>query len=490
MAKKKFKFHKRYIWIPSVAIAGVLIAVFVFGIGVPNIAPASDDFPVNFPQFIDCSTPGAILNPKCEFLTALTTSEMEDPTISILCIQGFIRVGNDCVLIENPDAIQCMTGSTDPNCAMPINGGDCCFGIDDPPISSDNSTTTQVCDELDISSCGTSPLSLTTLITKIDSQGNKTFTTNTLQLSGLSFFIEEGTSIDYSTGFIELEAKALSSENLGIVGTGLLDVLINNQTILTDLVLFSIDGKGCEIEPCPVESCNFEEECNFRFDTDSVFGVFSDVINNISTSPIYKFSFEEHFDKFPDSEVSTLEFVIKSLDFTLEDGKKFGESQFNVFTLQIDKDPNLFVIINEEGMIEKVFPTDTLLTYANGGQTQYSRGNCTAYWSQHMGTIEIFDSEGVSLGSAALPSSICSVQPIVQMTVTLTRDDTYRLVHTPNIATDPASSTDFDITFTTPKSQKNYSLQCYRSQSDGFYCNYPSADGSEIIRVGTCGACQ
>ncbi|GEM_PF-6017978 len=467
MANKKFKFHKKFIWIPAGVITGVLIAVFVFGVGIPNIAPQ----------------------------VSLTTSEVEDPTISILCIQGFIRVGNECVLIENPDAIQCMTGSTDPDCEFhpDIDQPDCSVLGSCDPITSDNSTTTQVCDELDVS-CGTStPLSLTTLITKIDSQGNKTFTTSTLQLSGLSFFIEEGTSIDYSTGFIELEAKALSSENLGIVGTGLLDVLINNQTILTELILFSIDGKACEIEPCPVESCNFEEECNFRFDTDSVFGVFSDIFNDQilqTTSPSYKFSFEEHFDKFPDSQVSTLEFIIKSLDFTLEDGKKFAESRFNVFTIQIDKDPNLFVIVNEEGIIEKVFPTDTLLTYANGGQTFYDGNTCRSFWSQHMGTIEIFDSEGVSLGSAALPGSGCSRTPIIKMTVTLTRDETYNLVHIPNILTDPTSSTDFDITFTTPMSQKNYALQCYRSQSDGFYCNYPSADGSEIIRVGTCGACQ
>lgn len=465
MANKKFKFHKKFIWIPGV-IAGVLVAVFVFGIGVPNIAPQ----------------------------VSLSTSEVEDPTISILCIQGFMRVGNECVLIENPDAIQCMTGSTDPACQMlsdPFEPN--CLIIDTcPPISSDNSTTNQVCDELDIS-CGTSTLSLTTLITKIDSQGNKTFTTDTLQLSGLSFFIEEGTIIDYSTGFIELEVKALSSENLGIVGIGLLDVLINNQTILTELILFSIDGKACEIEPCPVESCNFEEECNFRFDTDSVFGVFSDIFNDQilqTTSPSYKFSFEEHFDKFPDSQVSTLEFVIKSLDFTLEDGKKYGESQFNVFIMQIDKDPNQLIIINEEGIIEKIFPTDTLLTYANGGQTFYDGLTCRSFWSLHMGTIEIFDSAGVSLGSATLAGSGCSRTPIVKMTVTLTRDETYRLVHTPNIATDPALATAFDITFTTPMSQKNYALQCYTSQLDGFYCNYPSVDGSEIIRVGTCGACQ
>jgi len=480
MAKRKGIPKIAFVGIGGVAVAGVLVAVFVFGIGVPNTAP----------QFLDCSTPGAMLNTGCESLTPLVINEIEDPTISILCVEGFIRVGNGCVPIDPslppPNTIECMTGSTDPDCLLGIDQPE------EPPITSDNSTTTQVCDELDIS-CGTSTLSLTTLLTKIDSQGNKIFTTDTLQLSGLSFFIEEGTSIDYSTGFIELEAKALSSENLGIVGTGLLDVLINNQTILTDLILFSIDGKACETEPCPVESCDFEEECNFRFDTDSVFGVFSDIFDGQvlgTTSPSYKFSFEEHFDKFPDSQVSTLEFVIKSLDFTLEDGKKYGESQFSVFTMQIDKDPNQLVIVNEEGIIEKIFPTDTLLTYANGGQTYYDGLNCRSYWSRAMGTIEIFNSEDELLASANLPGTTCSRTAIIKLTVTLTRDETYRLVHTPNIATDPTSSTFFDETFTTPKSQKNYALQCYRSQLDGFYCNYPSTDGSEIIRVGTCGACQ
>jgi len=251
--------------------------------------------------------------------------------------------------------------------------------IDPPPV--------QICDEIDcidlppiIPPIGTNTVVLSSLITKIDSQGNKTFTTGISQISALSFFVEDVSNIDFSKGFLEIQTKATfradESPDPQIIGTGDFDILINGQSILTDQITFDVDGVYCTtLCPQPAIFCGDDEACSFIHFNQGVNAQF--VSSTGIRSPSFTFSFEENFDKFPNG-ISTLEFVLINSDFTVDSDQNFQGTKNVLFSMDIAKDPNLIIIDDESGGTERVFPTDSVLK-VTGATTAVRGTTCLLY---------------------------------------------------------------------------------------------------------------
>jgi len=249
--------------------------------------------------------------------------------------------------------------------------------IDPPPV--------QICDEIDcielppiIPPIATKTVVLSSLITKIDTQGNKTFTTGFSQIPALSFFVEDVSNIDFSKGFLEIQTKATfnanESPNPNIIGTADFDILINGESVLTDQITFEVDGGHCSTE-CPVPDifC-FDDACSFNVQQ----GVRAEFISSTGLrSPSFTFSFEENFDKFPDG-LSTLEFVLINSDFTVDSDQIFQGTKNVLFSMDIAKDPNLIIIDDESGGTERVFPIDSVLK-VTGATTAVRGTTCLLY---------------------------------------------------------------------------------------------------------------
>lgn len=247
--------------------------------------------------------------------------------------------------------------------------------IDPPPV--------QICDEIDcidiiiVPPIGTNTVVLSSLITKIDTQGNKTFTTEISQIPALSFFVEDVSNIDFSKGFLEIQTKAsFRSDDPQIIGTADFDILINGESVLTDQITFDVDGVECTtICPVPAIFCGDDTGCSF---THFNAGVGAEFVSSIGLrSPSFTFSFEENFDKFPDG-ISTLEFVLINSDFTVDSVQNFQGTKNVLFSMDIAKDPNLIIIDDESGGTERIFPTDSVLK-VTGATTAVTGTTCLLY---------------------------------------------------------------------------------------------------------------
>ncbi len=248
--------------------------------------------------------------------------------------------------------------------------------IDPPPV--------QICDEIDcielppiIPPIGTNTVVLSSLITKINSQGNKTFTSEISEISALSFFVEDVSNIDFSKGFLEIQTKAsFRSDDPQIVGTADFDILINGESVLTDQITFDVNGVNCTtICPQPAIFCGDDEACSFTHFNQGVNGEFVSSTGIRSTS--FTFSFEENFDKFPNG-LSTLEFVLINSDFTVDSDQNFQGTKNVLFSMDIARDPNLIIIDDESGGTERIFPTDSVLK-VTGATTAVRGTTCLLY---------------------------------------------------------------------------------------------------------------
>jgi len=422
----------------------------------------------------------------------------------------------------SPDATLCEEPTTDASCFIDAPEDDPPDPIP-PPITSDDPPPKQIIDELpeplpflctedNVESCtplqiqvcpplcGSNNIRMLSLVTKTDSAGDITFTRGTLDIPLASFFVEETTNIDYSNGFLEIRTKVFpSNPDLRVTGTALFDILINNKSALSQPVNYQVNGKPCFAD-CPIPDVQCQDDlCEFvSFNIGSVNGIF--VSTTGIKSPSFLFSIGKNIDKFDILQgVNVLEFVLLDVDIKLTKEVQcvtapcdpvsvdsFGANKLVLFTMDIARDPDLIIITDEEGGTSRVFPTDDRFRYTNSGDRFIDRGTCRSYWIKTSGTIELYDSENTLLKSSVMNAPRCSTHTSID--IQLQRDQTYRLVHTSVGTSNDVSKTLFDITFTTPKSQKNLTFGCYWGSSvssvqTGISCTYPNEDVTETIRI-------
>jgi len=210
-------------------VAVVLIAVFVFGVGIEGILPF---VPANEVIPTQLTTQEIQEN---EQIMLEKTKITENPTdFCPTAITALMR----CITIQDEDFVDVFSiediviecGLTDEE----VN--QCIIEIDEiiaklnmqlnesPPITNDtdsspNPPPEQVCDILDLECSKKPPIQLVTNVIKTDSQGFTSSVESTIDVPQLSFFIEDVDERDFQTGQLEIQVKLIGKPSLAYVGT-------------------------------------------------------------------------------------------------------------------------------------------------------------------------------------------------------------------------------------------------------------------------------
>jgi len=199
---------------------------------------------------------------------------------------------------------------------------------EDPP-------TKQICDQLDLA-CGSEIMNLKTIVSKIDSQGNKTEIIETFGIPSLEF-LADPTDFDFKDGFLELKLELNTKRDVSITSTGLFNVFLNKESIFDEPIILS--GKGISDE-------NGSLQINFVSPT----GI---------PSNLYIFNFGANFDKFINEQINNLELRVLNLDVQ-RIGDNFSLINQTIISLDIERDDIKIIIFDEElGETTRVYPTDS-----------------------------------------------------------------------------------------------------------------------------------
>ncbi len=222
--------------------------------------------------------------------------------------------------------------------------------IDPPPV--------QICDEIDCPDLPpiippTSIIVLSTAITKIDSNGTAELVEDAFDIPIASFFVEQETNIDYSTGRLQIKLAIKGDPTTTYIGTGKIDLLINNQTILSAPLDVQVNGMG---------------------EVDLLFGGISDT---------FTFSFADNFDKFLNQQNTPITVVVKELNIA-GGTDSFSLSDQTVFVMNILRDDFRILIDDEQGITMRVYPTDSVLK-VTGATTAVKGIRCALYFKHTEG---------------------------------------------------------------------------------------------------------
>jgi len=352
MAKKKSATRI----ITGIAGIGVLVAViipvmiFVFGVGT-DILPPVPEIPEEF------MIPIEEIDENNEMIMDQIINELGECDAEMFALEPEICAEDQQMIKELLDDLIILD---------PMNMTD--FS-EDPPI-------TQVCDQLDLG-CGSEIMDLQATITKIDSFGNETKITETFGIQQLAF-LADPTGFDFKDGFLELALQVNTKRDLTIESSGLFDVFLNGESILTEPIMIQNMGITDENGGLPIEFL-------------SPTGL---------PSPQYTFNFGLNFDKFINEKVNPLELRLLNLDVT-RDQDSFSIINQTIITLDIERDDIKILVIDEEfGEAKRIFPTDSRVIISSIKKTLTSvSGACAGLTvgtaiAPQIGAIEIFDENG------------------------------------------------------------------------------------------------
>ena len=400
MAKKKFKFHKRYIWIPGGIVAAVLIAVFIFGVGIPNIVSQASGF--IFPEFDE------------EVFIDPNTLTLDD-------------TGPNLIIT---DPVTFVTDEEEKMRQEALN----------MTVTSNQTTTEQVCDELEFCS-STDKLSLVGEFVRVDSLGSRIVESIEFELDPLSVFIDPDLFIDYRNGFVEVTLgynSTVSSTQLD--SSGILDIIINEEIIDT----VSLSSSGI-----------IDENGNIEIEFISPSGI---------PSPLFTFDFSANFDKFEDEKLNKLIFFMKNLESTINSSTLglVNQTLFTMDILRDDiqiiitnTEGNRLVSYPQDDRISVSSITSSFTckwsgsvqTHCVPATTSYK---CATYTAPTLGTVELRDSSGILLDKGSGTGVLFDTNVLRNSNYTITSS---------NIHADVGA---VDVEIQAPKSQKNYQYSCFK----------------------------
>jgi len=316
----------------------------------------------------------------------------------------------------------------------------------DPPIE-------QIIDDI----TSATSINLILDVVKIDANNNRFSSTFLTEIPALSFFIEEESNVDFTNGFIEFSIDLQTFANTNIDGSGKLDLLIGNQTILTEPIDVRVLGTT---------------------DSDGKIDVsFVSLTGATSIAP-FLFSFENNMDKFPVQGVTKIELKLIDFQVQADSTNDFALSNAVIFTMSIATNPNEIIVTDEQGELVRIFPTDdrfvirsitsTFLARQTCVVTSSSGAGCTAQYCRTYnvppstrcensalyarGTVPAPQVSGIILfENGQFVKTVVGGKNGIIFDEMLTRNTNYTIT----IADPP-----FTFDFTTPKSQKNYDYKC------------------------------
>jgi len=337
-----------------------------------------------------------------------------------------------------------------------------------PPIITSNDTEIEQYEE----EVNSEPVTIAIKsITKlIDGQGNVTESVTNSDIPLLAFFVKDISNVDFSNGIIETELQIITSRQTEINGNATISIVISNQTV-GDPIRLDVD---LITDENGIASIDFLSPTGFG-------------------SKQLTFLFKDHIDEFPVG-LSKIQYV---LDLELEtDQNRFVQEDLVIYSVDIATDPIQIIILNEEGGLVRVYPTDDKFTVRNSGQytrwvgcSSSTQGRCNGTYIRcnqssirTAGTLEIFDLDnnkvfehlfttrtGNTNWSGGSPCSGSGDSVLIQ------RNAEYTVQFTSVQAGLPSST----WTLQTPESQKNYSYTCSWSFTLPVSCNFPKT--GEIV---------
>ncbi len=214
-------------------------------------------------------------------------------------------------------------------------------------------------------------------ITKINALGNSTVTSQTFQIPQLAF-LADPTDFDFTDGFMELTIDIQTKRDVAVTADGLYDVLVNNQTILTEPIQITADGITDENGILPVSFI-------------SPTGI---------PSNKYTLNFALNFDVFVNEQINPVVLKVVRLDVT-RDTDSFSIIDQTLISSDIERDDIKILLVDEEfGETLRVFPTDSRLVFNSVPKTLFAiSGACLGAGAgtapaPQIGRIEVFDSSG------------------------------------------------------------------------------------------------
>ena len=342
MAKKKSGLNNRIV-------AGIIGAIVVLVVVVPvlQLVLGVDIFPESFEI------------PVSEQVQIQTNQQIIDEVNNLLCGGGggtgdpnLIQISSDGTIILDPNQVACIPLGETESIGEEVSPEE----IDemvmekeemiiDPPImnktTSEDPPIVQLCDqEPENILCQVtqvvSALRLESVVTKIDSTGLSTSNLGVFEIPSLAFLVEDPTDRDFRTGFLELTLRILADEGTRFDVTGTFDVLVNNQTVLSEQIPIQASGIIDESGGLPL---SFLSQTGLP-------------------SPLFTFDFNANFDNFINEEVNLLEFKVNLLEVTKQDDQ-FSLVDQTLFEIDIARDDIQLIIVDEQLQTLRVYPTDS-----------------------------------------------------------------------------------------------------------------------------------
>ncbi len=288
-----------------------------------------------------------------------------------------------------------------------------------------------------------------TEVTKIFTDLTEETVTSEFQLLPLEIFVEDTSNKDFSEGRFVTVLKIKTDPNIFVEGNGNFDIFLDNQTINQTPIALSFSGTTDQ---------NGELIIDFVSPTGATSQDF--LLNVLPLTPMIN-----------SGGITPLEFRIIDLNakaFEVD----YSVKGLPVFTFDFFRDPNIILIVDEQGLPVRVFPTDDQISIgAQSGSVRVSscykhmryacwmtRISYRSLGSPTIASLEVRNSNGDLVLQNIAPFTNFLVKDLI------TRNDTYTVNYgrvTSTAGSLPAGS----FTFTAPEEQKNFSYYCTIAQA-------------------------
>ncbi len=292
-------------------------------------------------------------------------------------------------------------------------------------------------------------MAIITEVTKIFTDLTEETVTSEFQLLPLALFVEDTSNKDISEGRFVTVLKIKTDPNIFVEGDGLYDVFLDNQTLNQSPISLSFSGTTDQ---------NGELIINFVSPTGATSQDF--LLNVPPLTPMIQ-----------TTGITPLEFRILELNakaFEVD----YSAQGLPVFTFDFFRDQNQILIVNQEGLPVRVFPTDDQLNIgAQSGSVRVSSCYKHMRYACWMTRISYRSLGAPTIASLEVRNSngdlvLQNIAPFTNFIVKdlITRNDTYTVNYgkvTSTAGSLPAGS----FTFTAPEEQKNFSFRCTIAQA-------------------------
>jgi len=310
-------------------------------------------------------------------------------------------------------------------------------------------------------------ISIVSKISKTDNTGETFESTTNFPIPLLAFFVEDTSDKDFDNGFIQQGLIVTAPPDTQINLDANFDVLIANQTVLTEPITISITGF-----------------------TDENGELTIDYVNPIGLkSKDFLFSFSDHLDKFPITGNEKVEFELNNIKIS-SGNFEFALESVVIYSIEVATDLNQIIIVDEEGGRTRVFPTDDTLRLYSTTATQYVARNCVprricspaytwcCYIAPAMGSGQLTHilKDGTEEVVAEFDANSAGGAS-QKINMKIQRDEIYRI--------DITSPTKVSITFKTPIEQTTYTFYCKGTSATSTtglgYCNFQQASFQKTL---------